>query len=315
MPIVGSIHLIYTALMARRRHSSFLKTSYITALLCVIGFSRNAALGQFPLAGPSVYLTNYGSSDPGWPMTVLPFGLAGTPIDLGAQTWGLAASPDGRRVYASAPPFRLVVVIDTRSNLIVDRIELDGAVFGLAVSPDGTRMYATTYSNLAVIDTSTKAVIANTAVGLTPLGVAATPDGSKVYVTNFNSDSLSVITTKNFRVTSTVSLGAAGSARPRGIAVSPDGATAYIVLRGPVSAVARTRHGKKFLNDPPELFVYENALVRTPFNSSEDRVVIEELDPNRLRHELIGMIDFVSRARKTTRSGETTSGFASRTCW
>ena len=45
-------------------------------------------------------------------------------------------------------------------------------------------------------------------------------------------------------------------------------------------------------NDPPELFVYENALVRTPFKSAEDRVVIEELDQNRLRHELIGMIDF-----------------------
>jgi putative DNA primase/helicase len=49
----------------------------------------------------------------------------------------------------------------------------------------------------------------------------------------------------------------------------------------------------KKMNDPPELFVYENALVRTPFNSSEDRVVIEELDQNRLRHELIGMMDFV----------------------
>jgi len=86
------------------------------------------------------------------------------------------------------------------------------------------------------------------------------------------------------------------------------------VLRGPVSAVARTRHGKKFLNDPPELFVYENALVRTPFNSSEDRVVIEELDPNRLRHELIGMIDFV-KGEEDDEIRRDHLWICSRTCW
>ena len=86
------------------------------------------------------------------------------------------------------------------------------------------------------------------------------------------------------------------------------------MLRGPVSAVARTRHGKKFLNDPPELFVYENALVRTPFNSSEDRVVIEELDPNRLRHELIGMIDFV-KGEEDDEIRRDHLWICSRTCW
>jgi YVTN family beta-propeller protein len=219
------------------RHRYILKASFVTAILWAIAFGGGASPGQIPPV-PSVYLTNYGSNDPGWPMTVLPFGIGSASIDLGRQTWGLAASPDGKRVYATATGSRLIAVIDTRSNTIVDRIELDRPAFALAVSPDGNRLYATTYSNLAVIDTSTKAIIANPDVGLTPLGVAATPDGNKIYVTNSNSDSLSVITTKNFKVTSTIALGPAGTAGPRVVAVSPDGSSAYIVLNGSAAAVA-----------------------------------------------------------------------------
>jgi streptogramin lyase len=112
------------------------------------------------------------------------------------QTYGVAATPDGQRIYVSAPGIRAIYVIDTLSNLVVDLISLDSPPSALAVSPDGTLLYATTYSNLAVINIATKALVANPAVGLTPLGVAATPDGSKIYVTNYNSDSVSVITTK-----------------------------------------------------------------------------------------------------------------------
>src|SRR5438552_4591576 len=111
--------------MELRRLRYILKTRYVTAILWAIVFGGEAALGQIPPVA-SVYLTNYGSSDPGWPMTVVPFGIgSGTAIDLGSQTWGLAASPDGQRVYAAATGFRMIAVIDTRSNTVVDRIELD----------------------------------------------------------------------------------------------------------------------------------------------------------------------------------------------
>lgn len=189
------------------------------------------ARGQSPI-GPSVYFTNYFDSNG---MTV--FGGPRNQIYV-PQTYGVVASPDGQRIYVSSPGMRAIYVIDTRSNLPVDLISLDSPPSALAMSPDGTLLYATTYSNLAVINTATKALVANPAVGLTPLGVAVAPNGSKIYVTNYNSDSVSVITTKNFKVKSTISVAVPGSfAAPSPVAISPDGATAYVVLSG-ASSVA-----------------------------------------------------------------------------
>jgi YVTN family beta-propeller protein len=201
------------------------------AVFFVFALSNQMALGQSPIR-PSVYFTDYFDSNG---MTV--FGGPRNQIYL-PPTYGIAASPDGQRIYVSSPGIRTIYVIDTLSNLLVDQISLDSPPNALAVSPDGTLLYATTYSNLAVINTATKALVANPAVGLTPLGVAATPDGSKIYVTNYNSDSVSVITTKNFKVKSTISVAVPGSfTAPSPIAISPDGATAYVVLSG-ASSVA-----------------------------------------------------------------------------
>ena len=49
------------------------------------------------------------------------------------------------------------------------------------------------------------------------------------------------------------------------------------------------------VNDPPALFVRENALVRTPVVSSQGGVVCQELDQKRLRYELAARINFFKR--------------------
>ncbi len=53
----------------------------------------------------------------------------------------------------------------------------------------------------------------------TPVGVAVTPNGSKVYVANNGDDTVSVISTATYTVTTIIPVGV----EPTGLAVTPDG--------------------------------------------------------------------------------------------
>ena len=146
-------------------------------------------------------------------------GLAGLP-------WGIAVTPDGKRVYVanSVPTLTggnaRVSVIDTSSNAVVANVAVGAGVsWGLAITPDGTRAYVATgvligsganNGVVSVIDTSSNTVIATVGVA-DPLGLAVTPDGSRVYVANdFNfsgASSVSVIDTSSNTQVATVGVG------------------------------------------------------------------------------------------------------------
>jgi YVTN family beta-propeller protein len=69
--------------------------------------------------------------------------------------FGIAVTPDGKRLY----------VTNTASNIV------------------------------SVIDTMTASVVATVAVGMLPVAVTITPDGTLAYVANRNSNTVSVIDT------------------------------------------------------------------------------------------------------------------------
>ena len=154
-----------------------------------------------------------------------------TTVTVGGLPWGVAVSPDGKKVYvANRGGGGYVSIINTATNSVTDTVTVGGWPNGVAVSPDGTRVYVTNgqgitvSDNVAVIDTATNTVTATVTVGKSPIGVAVTPDGKKVYVTNDFSNNVSVIDTKTNTVTATVEVGV----RPEGVAVTPDGTKVYV---------------------------------------------------------------------------------------
>ncbi len=151
------------------------------------------------------------------------------------ESYGVAASRDGTKVYITNEFSDSVSVIDTVTNMVIANINLGYQTFpqGVAVTPDGSKLYvaenATNLplnqnSGVAVIDTATNTVIAGIQTGVRPVGVAVSPDGGKVYVTNQSSNSVSVIATATNSVTATITV----DSGPAGVAVTPDGRKVYV---------------------------------------------------------------------------------------
>jgi YVTN family beta-propeller protein len=159
-----------------------------------------------------VYVTNQGDNSVSVIDTRMQSVIA--TVAVGQAPFGVAVSPDGRRVY----------VANFTSN------------------------------SVSVIDGSTLRVTATIAVGAGPIGVAVTPDGRLAFVTNnfaFPFSSYSIIDTSTNQVTATRGLSgcsrwsSCGQTGPEGIAASPDGTRLYIAqsLTGDLTAVAATPNG------------------------------------------------------------------------
>jgi YVTN family beta-propeller protein len=153
---------------------------------------------------------------------------------------GVAASPEGRRVYVADSSGRgAISVIDTATSAVAAVVEMgDGLTVPwlegarrVAVSPDGRRVYATSPArySVVVIDATTNQVVdtikITTGKYLFPTDLAVSPDGKRVYVTDFNGHSVSAIDTAANQVTATLPM----SDFPWGVAVSPNSARLYVI--------------------------------------------------------------------------------------
>jgi len=171
-------------------------------------------------------------------------------VPVRSHPFGVAVSPDGKKVYVANNSDDNVSVIDTATKNITGNvpIEVDPVgyfPFGVAVSPDGERVYVTNtykgcvtktckgkkssnkdenYFSVHVINTATNNVTDTVPVGSFPKGITVSPDGKKVYVTNSWNDNVSVIDTAINAVTATVPVGRF----PEGIAINPTGTKVYV---------------------------------------------------------------------------------------
>jgi YVTN family beta-propeller protein len=161
---------------------------------------------------------------------------------------GIVASPDGRRVYATAGASG-VVAMDAALIQPIAGESISGFMAGsstqssaqsLAISPDGTMLYVADNLDSGVVRLVTLATGTYVSspvfgTGLVPEAIAASPDGRKLYVaindpTKGTEDFVAVLDPHSGASRSSIILGT--GAAPSGIAFSPDGKTAYVANRG-----------------------------------------------------------------------------------
>ncbi|MFE5175290.1 beta-propeller fold lactonase family protein [Streptomyces sp. NPDC056601] len=190
-----------------------------------------AALVALVAGGGGIYVTQCRSPSPELRAST---SVLSMPVDKSPQ--GVAASPNGRRVYVTSYSSGSVSVIDPNTDRTVGKpIPVGHNPERMTVSPDGRRVYVTSYSSdsVSVIDTTTDRTVGKPIpVGDNPEGVAVSPDGRRLYVVNGISASVSVIdTAKNRTVGSPIPVGRF----PKGVVVSPDGRRLYVTNFGSAS--------------------------------------------------------------------------------
>lgn len=165
----------------------------------------------------------------------------GSPIVVGSAPTGVAASPDGSKVYVTNRTSGSVSVIRTSDNKVVNTITVGTQPESVTFSTDGTWAYVTNYGSksVSVIDTTLatpKVITTISNVGTNPRGIAyvQTANGPRVYVANSGAGTVSVINASTNQLIDTkpstaltvdpISVGSA----PQQIAVSPDGTRIYV---------------------------------------------------------------------------------------
>ncbi|MCZ8513884.1 glutaminyl-peptide cyclotransferase [Paenibacillus filicis] len=147
---------------------------------------------------------------------------------------GVAFSPDGKKLYASAGGNQKIRVYNFDNGslteqspiLMKDQNNTDFNPAGITVSPDGKFLYTANNLNKSVsrIDLATGQISATIAVGKDPYMVLLSHDGNSLYVSNWGESSVSVLDTKSFTVKNTISVGL----HPNALAANPVNGLIYV---------------------------------------------------------------------------------------
>lgn len=156
------------------------------------------------------------------------------PITVGGVPTGMAASPDGNRVYVTNQGDGTLSVIDTNPtsvtyNKVISTVKVGTSPSAVAVGTDGRVYVANTGSGTVSVITFTGSShkISTVTVGSAPAALAVSPTTGQVYVANRGSNTVSVISTSN-KVIKTITVGS----QPTSVAITPDGKRVYVVNTG-----------------------------------------------------------------------------------
>ncbi len=186
------------------------------------------ALRTCPVAAqPYAYVANLGSATVSV-VDVATQSVAAT-VPVGSNPDGVAATPDGTRVFVANFLSDDLSVIDTSTNTVIARIDVGSGPVGVAVRPDGTFAYVTNRGSntVSVVSVATNALVATIPVGAGPDAVAITPDGAFAYVTNSFTHSPGTVSALDLR-TNTVKTTVEVYRTPNRVAITPDGRFAYV---------------------------------------------------------------------------------------
>lgn len=145
---------------------------------------------------------------------------------------GVAASPDGSRIYVSCEADSTLDVADARTFKVLNKIPLSGHPNNIAVSPDGRRVYvaiANAPGGVDVIDTGSLKDIKTIRTKGPIHNPYVTPDGKYVVAGSTQSNMINVIDTKTDELAWTVQEDK--GIRPMAFAANPDGSTKWIFVQ------------------------------------------------------------------------------------
>ena len=180
----------------------------------------------------------------------------GGSVQVGSGPRGIAVSADGTRAYVANWASNNVSVLNTTTATpsVIRTITVGTNPVGVAVSPDGATVYVSNYgsNSVSVLNpTAANPLVTTIGVDAHPFGLAISPDGSLLYAAN-ELDTISMITTKNNSVYSTLTFDPQPEPQLHSIAVSPDGnqiffsdladrrVRVFTILRGNTAPIAGT---------------------------------------------------------------------------
>jgi len=129
-------------------------------------------------------------------------------------TQGIVASPDGKYVIVADNSEPRILVIDSRTDSVVDTIALEGGMRGAYkpyYTPDGSKLVICSENPAIVNVLDAKNLHARQtvlAVGKDPMGFAASADGKTLLVANHGDGTVSVVDLTAGRIASTFKAGA-----------------------------------------------------------------------------------------------------------
>jgi YVTN family beta-propeller protein len=192
--------------------------------------------------------------------------LADIPLRLGSL-FGIAASPDGSRVYAMATGSDRLVIVSAATFEVITTVDLDLEVRllrgdAVSLSPDGRFAYLPQFpswsdpcagnpnciplsppggaapARVSVLDTTTNAVVATTTVGTLQgrsYHVAASPNGAVVYAAASTG-------VARLSPSTHVHMGETPLSTARAVAFLADSTRAYVATNQSVAAIDTTTH-------------------------------------------------------------------------
>ena len=128
-------------------------------------------------------------------------------------TQGIVSSPDGKRVVVADNGEPAILMIDTSTDKVVDKVELQGnpkSAFKPRYTPDGTMILVCNQGQGQVNIIQTKDLHGEQKVlqvGKDPMGFAVSPDGKTALVANHGDGTVSAIDLKAGTVTKTFKAG------------------------------------------------------------------------------------------------------------
>jgi len=116
-------------------------------------------------------------------------------VTVGSNPFGVAVTPDGRKLFVANNNAASVSVVDITSKQVISTIGVGIEPVRVAITPDGNKVLVSnkTSSSVTLINAMTNSVINTMPVGREPIGIAITQDGKYAYVANNGSDNVSII--------------------------------------------------------------------------------------------------------------------------
>lgn len=147
-------------------------------------------------------------------------------VPLPAAANGIAAAPDGSRVYVALSSGELAI-LDTSTDQVTMVHTGSPLLEGVAITPDGSRAYLSGYldqqsTGIMVMDTATNAMVSSLNLGGQLYGVSISPDGTLAYVAT--TGTVYAVATGSNTVQAAINVGS----QPISIVFTPDGTRAYV---------------------------------------------------------------------------------------